>query len=260
MGEERVPVLVFEARHTLSHYYIPFAKLDWSFLFRILPVLVSPKVSPSKYTSFLPGRGVGQGDKMFKVAVLAFSHGATSAVREQLAGCPPSISVLAASVPVPPCPTSRSGERGWPAEAQPLQHGASCCIMAPLAGTQALACFLWSGEIVSTEQATSSPPDLLWPAGVSYLCSPKRSLRGFAGFGRKREFCWRHFFFFSLVPRWPLFILLLIYIMLLLLFPPLHVVSSDWAGQTAFLSWMARDWEHITGCPGLLPKRAQLVL
>lgn len=68
------------------------------------------------------------------------------------------------------------------------------------------------------------------------------------------------FFFFSLVPRWPLFILLLIYIMLLLLFPPLHVVSSDWAEQTAFLSWMARDWEHITGCPGLLPKRAQLVL
>lgn len=65
--------------------------------------------------------------------------------------------------------------------------------------------------------------------------------------------------FFSLVPRWPSFILLLIYIMLLLLFSPLHVVSSDWAEQTAFLSWMARDREHITGCPGL-PKRAQLVL
>ena len=101
MGKERVPVLVFEARHALPHYYILFAKLDFSFLFSILPILVSPEVSPSKCTSFLQGfftgLGMGRGGQEIKCSVMSLLSPMGPSQQSEdswLAALPPSLSWL----------------------------------------------------------------------------------------------------------------------------------------------------------------------
>lgn len=196
---------------------------------------MSPKGGSSKYASLGQGGagvrvwGAGRGDKMLRVAVLAFSCGATSAFWEQLAGCSPSLSwFLVFLLLCPPLP--RSGERGWPAEVQRLQHGTSA---ASLGCRLWLVFWKWWG--ISAEQVTSSP-DLLWPAGKSCLHNPERLLKGSVGFDRRGHFCWKafslpswlnghHFLFYS-------FILCPYYLL------PLSIESpNNWAGQMLSFPW-----------------------
>lgn len=220
---------------------------------------MSPKGGSSKYASLGQGGagvrvwGAGRGDKMLRVAVLAFSCGATSAFWEQLAGCSPSLSpslswFLVFLLLCPPFPG---------VEREDGQQRSSDCSMAHPAAS--LGCRLWlvfwKWWGISAEQVTSSP-DLLWPAGKSCLHNPERLLKGSAGFERRGHFCWKafslpswlnghHFLFYS-------FILCPYYLL------PLSIESpNNWAGQMLSFPW----WPEIDSRDALGPlKETELAL